>query len=227
MQLLQIRNGALAALALALAACSGNGTVPTSSAGPGGMASSAVNPAKKPTASLCSSLANTWDFQGACKSVNLKSFGGMVQLKRYSGFAVNLAVHGSDATGKVPFLFGNATGAGDITGTFNSVAFPFYGTNCVDVSAAATPCSGTAFAYIEAVNTTQTAVNLTSSPRIVITNQKPYPGTTCTLAVLQSSGAWMITPLTAQAKKHQLMFKSEALPFSLPPGGLYLTIACQ
>jgi hypothetical protein len=181
----------------------------------------------KETGSPCSALADTWDFQGSCKSMNLKPAGGAVELKRYSGVAVNLAFHKSDATRKVPFLFGDATGVGDIAGALNGAPFPVYGASCVNTSAQVTPCTGTAFVYVEAVNTTQTTVNLTSSPRIVVTSRQPYPGTACTVAMLQASGAWMITPVTATAKKHALSLKSAAFPISLPPGGFYLTIACQ
>jgi hypothetical protein len=229
MQFSHIRNGTLAALALALAACAGNGAVPAGSAN--GMSPSYAAPLAKPThppkGSACATLANTWDFLGACKSQNLKPSGGVVQLKRYQGVAMNLAFHSTDAKGMVPFLFGDANGNGDITGTYGGNAFPAYGTSCVNLSAQAVPCTGTAFMYAEAVNTTQTTVNLTQTPRIVVTSQKGYPGATCALAVLQSSGAWLVTPVSGAAGKHALAIKSAAFPVALPPGGFYLAITCQ
>ena len=222
MQLSHIR-AALAAGAFALAACAGN-NVPAPSSGSGAIASFDAVAAR--TGAPCSALADTWDFQGACKGMNLKA-AGAVELRRYNGVAVNLAFHESDATGAVPFLFGDASGAGDIDGTLDGAPFPLYGASCVNASLQVTPCTGTAFLYIEAINTTQTAVDLSSSPRIGVTSHKPFPGTACTLAVLQASGAWMITPITATVKKHALRFESTAFPITLPPGGFYVTIACE
>jgi hypothetical protein len=224
MQLSHIR-AVLAAVAFALAACAGNSVTPPS-LGSGAMASFDAATAKKPGA-RCSGLANSWDFQGACKSMNLKAAGGAVELRRYDGIAVNLAFHKSDANGAAPFLFGDASGTGDITGTVDGASFPLYGANCVNATLQVTPCTGAAFVYVEAVNKTQTAVDLASFPRIVVTSHEPFPGTACTLNVLQTSGAWMITPLAATAKKHALIFKSAALRMTLPPGGSYIAIACE
>ena len=227
MQLSSLKIGVAAAFALALAACAGNGAVPSSA--PNGASPFAV-PDKKPTSppvnTPCSNLTGTWDFLGSCKRRSLNSAGGVPELKRYGGIAVNLNC-GTDATGAVPFLFGDATGNGDITGTLNSAPFPVYGTSCVDPSSNPITCTGTAVVYLEAINTTTTAVNLTSSPRIDVTDQHGYPGKSCAVAVLQASGAWMITPITGNAKKHALSIKSLPLAVALPPGGFYLTIACQ
>jgi hypothetical protein len=223
MQLSHLR-AALAAGAFALAACAGN-VVSSPSSGLSAMTPLTATVAKK-TGGACSTLSDTWDFQGACKGMNLKAAGGEVELQRYNGVAVHLAFHKSDTTGAVPFLFGDANGTGDIAGTFDGAPFPVYGASCVNASLRATTCNGTAFVYVEAVNTTQTKVDLTSSPRIVVTSHKPFPGTACTMAVLQTSGAWMITSLTATAKKHVLTFQPAAFPMSLPPGGFYITIAC-
>jgi len=234
MRLSTIKSGAVAAVAaIALAACSGQGSVPSagsSGVSPDRVSASAIH--HPMTATACNSITGLWEFQGSCVETTVKPTGRTFKLTYYRGLIVTVAIFKNDATAPVPFIFGDAIGDGDITGTVSGNPFPAYGfIPCVSASTEKpVACTGTAFVYLEAINaSTSTTVTFNGTPRITVVNSGSYPGATCTLNILDkgSDGPfWLITPIQAAANGGFLQFKSAPITTPIAPGPFYIGLTC-
>jgi len=159
--------------------------------------------------------------------------GTTVALASYHGIALTMVWVPPMPQQPNSFVTGDATGNGDITGTFQGSRFPYYGSvNCIDALYHPITCPGKAFLYTIAVNTTSFGIGFHTTPKIEITNTRAYPGTKCRIANLvrvKKKYLWQLirmayaTPagrtLTIRHTTNQLTFSS---------GGVYFfSYVCQ
>ena len=224
MRFSMIRTGIVAvAASLALAACGGHGLVPSQSAGGDAFAPSA---AMAPAAASPCQIPKLWYFMGGCKAGFLTSAGGKFALPKYKGITWTTTLGKNSAKGKVPFVMGDATGAGDITS--GPGKFPIYG---VKTCLAPSKCPGSALVYFEAVNDSKAAITFNSPSQLVVAAAK-FPGKSCFPAILRKSGAsfkWQpFSILTGSPKGGKLTLNIPVNPaFMLPKGPLYVALVCQ
>jgi hypothetical protein len=213
------------AAAVAFAACGGHGLTPSTSI-PGGAAPDAIGGMTPLKATGPCGLQQTkgWIFGGSCFSVALKPAGGSGKLAAYKGLTIAAVLKSNNAKAGTIVIFRDATGKGDITPIKPSKAFPLYGKKtCEKVKGAS--CPGTAFAYIEGVNTGK-AFNLNFSPGITVTNTGKYPGKSCGLAELVASG-WDLTPLHGTVSGKKLAYPSLPATLAIPSGAFFIVLACS
>ena len=227
MQNFTLRCSATALVAgMALSACSGGAMAPS---GAGALPNTMPivmarhTPAPRPGKG-CKATQVGYVFGGQCATAQITSTGGNAMLKAYNGYTVKGAFGANDEATKAVFIVRDATGNGDISGTFNSAAWPAF------------TGSGTAFLYLAVTNTSSSTVTFQATPKIVITNIKHggFPGTSCTLYALTASG-WldtgvMGTPQSAGKKgRSRVTFPATTLSTAIPfaAGPTYFGFACQ
>jgi uncharacterized low-complexity protein len=218
MKSLALRSGGAAlAAALAFSACAGGSMTPA----PGGFS---ANTLRSPLAkNACGAAQVGYVFGGRCGSAQIKSHGGRGGIPPYLGYSARIAFGANTGiTKKAVFVMRDATGNGDISGTLNGNAWPAF------------TGSGTAFLYLAVNNTSASTVSFQKTPAIVVTNIKKtgFPGTTCALYALTSTG-WVATGVTGtptgKKGRTRLTFAATQLSaaVSSPPGPSYFGLACQ
>jgi len=219
----------------ALAACGGRAIVPTQSSAPGMPFTGDLAPrVTNPCATLGSE--GVWHFHGSCLSANVKQSATLFKLKAYRGITQILkypAVSGK-APSKTPLITGEATGHGDITGTFQGTKFPVYGSSsvpCVNQYGSAASCSGKAVLYDLMVNPGTTTVNFVGSPSVALTAGSVLKKKkTCTLNQMVQDGGWAYepTPVTAAVKKGKVVLPTDGLPYHMDSHTVEVfAISCQ
>jgi hypothetical protein len=203
------RIGLAAIVALGIAACSGQSTVP--SAAPQAQSPDAVSLAPQtmhatfgdaisPNAkSPCD--VGIWFFAGSCVAATIKSSPTKVALKPFKTYALSLSFPKSNAK-NASFLLGVGTSSKDITGKFDGVKFPDYGSiPCATAKGKVVKCPGKAFLYLFVANASSGTVTFPSIPGASITTTGTFPGTKSCSAVSihinSTSGkpdAWVLLP---------------------------------
>ena len=184
------RVGIAALVALGLAACSGQSTVP--SGAPQSFAPEAASAQLSTHSSLADALvANAaspcnvgkkfWYFKGTCVDAKIKSSPNKLVLAPYKGLKLTLGFPKSNAA-NAAFLIGDGTSSADITGVFVTktakTKFIDYGTvPCVDAKGNPTKCVGKAFLYVLLANASSSTVNFANLPTATITTSGQFPGT--------------------------------------------------
>jgi hypothetical protein len=184
------RVGTAALVALGLAACSGQSTVP--SAAPQSFAPNtasaqlSMHPAHADAlianaASPCNVGKSFWYFRGTCVEAKIKSSPNKLILAPYKGLKLTLGFPKSDAANAV-FLVGDGTSSADITGQFVTktakTKFIDYGTvPCVNLKGKETKCVGKAFLYVLLANASSSTVDFPNLPTATITTSGQFPGT--------------------------------------------------
>jgi hypothetical protein len=236
MKLMLPRIGVAALVAIALAACSGQSTLP--SAAPQSIAPAvatghlSLNPAGfdalsalSPDAKSPCDIGGFWYFKGSCILTAMPSAAGKIALSAYKGLAVTLAFAKSNGD-NTPFVVDAGTSSKDITGTFQKTKFPDYGSvGCYNpTSGKTTKCVGTGFLYELVANASKTAtVDLKSLPSAAITTTGTFPGTkSCAMNALAftSSGipaGWYVLSSGTKPKGTTLSLPVVKLPFTFKP----------
>jgi hypothetical protein len=224
------RAGVASLVALALAACSGQSVVPSSSSQSMSPDFAASLTMRSPIADTLSadakspcSIKGFWFFGGACVATNLTAKGGSVTLAPFKGVGSVVSFGPNNAPGKVGFLVSDGTSSKDITGTFNSLKFPDFGTvPCVSLAQKIVKCVGTPFFYTFAGNFSKSAVAFAALPGAVITDAK-FPGKTCGQGevAFNSAGqaAWFILPGAVKPKGGKATFPGFKNKFTFNPNG--------
>jgi hypothetical protein len=217
------RTSAIAAVAaLALAACGGHAMVPSQNFSQNPIAGGAF--AVPDAGTPCSTIKGFWQFGGACKAYSLTAAGATYKLPYYKGIALHVTVGKNSATKSIPFLLGDATGKGDITGTYKTKKFPPYSTK----TCAKSPCAGTPMLYFEAFNQTKTSVKVTGDSGLLVLS-KTFPGKSCFPALLGTKGWTPYTIVQASVKNGKVAIKIPGFAgvFNLPAGPAYGVLVCH
>jgi hypothetical protein len=254
MRLSLIRACAFATVAsIALAACAGNNSVPSS---PTAMAPPAA-PESTEAAPLTSAATTNdedaaqpaqgdnmsplavktcatsppqyqWIFDGACDTFTLKSTGGTFTLGEYQSISVKGSIGKNTAKTAAKIVLADATGKGDI-GKFQGKSFPLY------------KGKGTTFVYASAMNQSSQTIKpvvVRNKPVIqyVITDAKGLPGKTCSAAILTHGAggkvSWDPLPSGYPVKGKTVTISLFTVPsgFELPPvkdqTPLYFAVNC-
>jgi hypothetical protein len=182
------RIGVAALVAIGLAACSGQSTVPSAAPqAPGAdMVSTApltthamsFGDAIAPDAKSPCDIATIWYFRGSCVAANIKSSPNKVTLKAYKTYALTINFPKSNANNG-EFILGVGTSSKDITGTLSGDKFPDYGSiPCYTSKGKSAKCAGKAFLYLFFANASTTnTVKFPSLPSETITTTGAFPGT--------------------------------------------------
>lgn len=210
--------------AIALAACSSHGMMPSSS----GLApvSNDIVPLTGSTPCPTSPPQYDWIFKGSCDQFTLTSTGGSFKLATYDNITLTGSIGKNTAKGSVKVILADATDkSGDIE-KYNGKAFPAY------------KAKGTTVLYAVADNqSTQTikpiVVKGKDILKYVLTDKKGFPGKTCAAAVLgqtKNGFQWTGFPETFPVKSDMVTISVLEAPsgFELPPKGygLYFAVNC-
>lgn len=223
--------GIAALVAIGLAACSGQSTVP--SAAPQAFAPEAASAQLSMHSSFADALiANAaspckikgfWYFKGTCVAAKIKSSPGKLTLTAYKGLTLTLGFTKSNAANAV-FLLGEGTSSADITGAFAKTKFPDYGTvPCVTTAGKTAKCIGKAFLYLLVANASTVAVTFQSLPSATITTTGAFPGTKkCGVAGMGFSSTgipagWFLLPANAKPAGTKVAFPAAKGSFSFNP----------
>jgi hypothetical protein len=179
-------------------------------------------------------LPGNWGFGGSCISGRIDPAGSTFSLAAYRGIAVSMSFGANNSGDGVPFIIGNATGDGDISGKLNErIDFPVFGTApCVQADYTATACLGKPLVYILIVNVGNVPVTFRSTPRIVVaTTGRLRNGTRCAIDTMVWSHAsppspvWLLRDKFAIASGGRLDFESRPTSQSYPSGGHFTVFA--
>jgi hypothetical protein len=208
------RIGIAALVALGLAACSGQSTVPSSA--PQAFAPDAVSMAPLTmratfgdtvlpnAASPCN--VGIWYFKASCVAATIKSSPNKVALQAYETYALTLSFPKSNAK-NAEFLLGLGTSSKDISGSFDGAKFPDYGTlPCITLKGKTTKCPGKAFLYLFIANASAGTVTFPSIPGASVTTTGAFPGAKSCSAILMhmnsatkpTPDAWILLPGSAK-----------------------------
>jgi hypothetical protein len=226
------RIGVAALVALGLAACSGQSTVP--SAAPQALSPDAASlrlsmPAVLDDAAIANATSpckvkGFWYFKGTCIASPVKNSAAKVTLDAYKGLGLTLGLSKSNAN-NATFILGEGTSSADITGTFKNTKFPDYGTvPCVTLQGKTAKCIGKAFLYLLVANTSKNTVTFAGLPSATITNTGKFPGTKqCGVAGLgfTSSGVaagWFLLPSNAKPAGNKIAFPAQTSQFTFSAG---------
>jgi hypothetical protein len=216
-----------AGAAIALAACSGGGTVPPSSAAYNPMAlnANALLPlALKKCAT--SPPQYDWIFEGACDEFMLKPTGSPFKLAEYKDITISGKIGENYLKSAEKVAIADATGSGDIK-AYGGITFPKAKIKGKD-----------AFVYAAAINQGKVTVKpkvVQGHPvlQYVITDSKGFGGTECSAAALESKAGkfeWVAFPGAAfKPKGHTLTVSQYTAPAGLvlaPKTPLYVAVAC-
>jgi hypothetical protein len=216
-----------AGAAIALAACSGGGTVPPSSAAYNPMAlnANALLPlALKKCAT--SPPQYDWIFKGACDKFTLKPAGSSFDLGTYKDISLKGMIGKNSLKKSATVALADATDSGDVK-AFDGMAFPKAKIEGKD-----------AFAYAAAINQGTAIIKPIVEPghpvlQYVITDSKGFGGTSCKAAALESKAgkfSWAVFPGSAfKPKGHTLTVSQYTAPAGLvlaPKTPLYVAVAC-
>jgi hypothetical protein len=233
MRLPAISAGAVAVLALALAACAGRGIVPSSPMGQtpansyGNASQVADSMSVSPDATCATSPPQyDWIFKGSCQVFTLKPTGSSFSLSAYQTYTVKGSIGKNTTKGTAKVALVDAVNKnGDIL-KWKGKAFPAYHAN------------GTTIIYASAINQSTQIIKpvpVHGKPvlQYVISSTNDLPGKTCGAAVLaqQKNGQlkWTSLPATGQVKGKSVTISQYEVPqgFELPPKSpLYFAVNC-
>jgi hypothetical protein len=217
--------------ALALAACSSHGMVPSSSGAfapaPGNTVSNEATLDAKKHATTCATSPPQyqWIFKGSCDPFTLKDTGGSFSLAKYENITLTGSIGKNTVKGSATIALADAIDKGDIT-KYTGKAFPAY------------KAAGTTVVYAVANNeSTQTikaiAVKNKTVLQYTVTDAKGLPGNTCGAALLGETKQglkWTSFPGTGTVKNDSVTISVYEAPsgFELPPKGtaLYFAFNC-
>ncbi|MBV8489905.1 MAG: hypothetical protein JO199_05180 [Candidatus Eremiobacteraeota bacterium] len=224
MRFSMIRTGVVAiAASIALAACGGHGLVPAQSGGTGYAPTNVSIPMSK---SPCD-VTGLWYFMGSCLPGVVKPAGGTYKLPAYQGITVQIQLGSNTApSAGTKFLFADATGKNDITGTYGGHKFPPYSEKtCASHNA----CPGASAVYLEAINGQKSSTPITFHSTTTLTvDEKTFPGKSCSPGLLGQTGWSYFPEVTGNPKAGKLVLKIQANPlFKLPKGPAYISIVCK
>jgi hypothetical protein len=217
-----------AAAAIALAACSGGGTVPASSAAYNPMALNNANAFLPFALKKCdtSPPQYDWIFEGACDKFTLKPAGSSFTLGTYKDISIKGMIGKNNLKKDATVALADATDSGDIK-AYRGIAFPKAKIEGKD-----------AFAYAAAVNQGTSIIKPIVQQghpvlQYVLTDSKGFGGSSCRAAALESKGAkfeWVVFPGAAfKPKGHTLTVSQYTAPAGLelaPKTPLYIAVAC-
>jgi hypothetical protein len=182
MKIDNVRRLAGLVFACALSACAGsssadNATNSAANAATTADAAPAATAAPQSASSASDSsnpchLPGLWAFAGACTAGVLTAAGGTFVLPSYRNLAAVMDYGKNDASRRVAFVVGDATGAGDVTGLLNgALPFPLYGSvPCLSPRDAPVVCDGEAMLYLLVINVSDIPVRFASTPQIQVSN---------------------------------------------------------
>jgi hypothetical protein len=167
-------------------------------------------------------IAGYYTFHGQCASGSLPRSGKTYRLKAYRGFTVTFSLPKNNAAPGTSIVLADATGKGDITGTYDKHKFPLYPSPC-----AASSCPGKAFLYLELDLRAKSALHATTNGTAAITSVNGYPGTKCSFAGLEKRTrfGWVpfnVPPVTPRGKKLQFSLDLNGTP----PGPAAVAVTC-
>jgi hypothetical protein len=158
--------------------------------------------------------------------------GTTVALAAYHGIALTMLWPPPNPPLSNTFVSGDATGNGDITGAYHGSRFPKYGSvKCIDPFFHPITCPGKAFLYSFTLNATSFEIGFHTSPKMKITNTRPYPGTKCIIANLEHLKTWVWQILNmpyAEPVGGRLSIRSgPPLTFSGSGGAYFFAYVCK
>jgi hypothetical protein len=161
----------------------------------------------------------------------MKKKGTSVTLAAYQGITLKMQWAAPHPPLSNTFISGDATGNGDITGTYHGRVFPKYGSiKCIDPFFHRIACPGKVFLYTVTANATSFEIGFSSSPKWVITNKRAYPGTKCIIASLEHVKTWvwqlLNVPYSTPVSGTLAIRRGPALTFS-SGGGYYFAFVCK
>lgn len=214
----------LTGAAIALAACSSHGMVPSSSA-----LAPASGDAMAPLASSACATSPpqyVWILKGSCDQFTLKNTGGSFSLAAYDNITLTGSIGKNTVKGSAKIALSDATDKNGDIEKYKGQSFPAY------------KAEGTTVIYAAANNeSTQTIKPVTQKGKTVlqyvITDSKGLPGNTCGAAVLGQTKQglkWTSFPGTGTVKGKSVTISVFEAPsgFELPPAGtpLYFAVNC-
>lgn len=208
------------ALTLLVAAC-GAAQPPAGARG----AQSALRPATSPC-----DVSNEWYFHGACIQHVLPASGYTFKLAKYRGYVLAIAIAKNNGNGTAKVTGSDATGKGDIGGTYKGAKFPLYGSTC-HYNGKREKCPGKAFLYLHVTSDNAKEITLDGVPSATLTSEGGYSGTKCFPADLYGNTQWV--PQLSLAKAPQgdslslMLGKSSGKQFIPPHADLVLAFACE
>lgn len=161
-----------------------------------------------------------WIFKGACTHFTLKPTGGKFTLQTYQNISVTGSIGYNTGKGATVYL-ADAKANGDVI-PYKGKSFPKY------------KARGTVVLYAVADNQTTQAIQPLAHKGVpviqyVLTDQKGFPGKTCSAAIY-SNGGWTALPSSFPVKGHTVTISQYTAPkgLELPPKGtgLYFAINC-
>ena len=234
--------------AIALAACSGHGVVPSQGVAPnsGFAPSNAFSPAMGSDATSPCDIAGLYYFHGSCRPFKLSMTSNTTvqlgQFGAYKGIKITTTFGAFENPPKnvptIDAIMADAIGKGDITGTVKGKSFPLYGAgkDCVNSQGKAETCPGKPFVYAELINTSKYTLKPKLTPKFVISDTNGFPGKhLCFPAILTQAGPHTVggwapnTTLGGQPHGTTLTINSQANPGQLyyPPGQFIVAGACE
>jgi hypothetical protein len=172
-------------------------------------------------------IPNAWYFRGSCRQFKLRPKGDTKTLGPYHGLTfiqhfTHIGAHPNDAT----FVIGMGTNKADITGTFDGLSFPFYGSKawCVDMGFNTVACPGTAVLYSLMLNASKSwDVGLDATPRVRISKTGAFPGAKCEEIWLIYNSAkkrygWQLLSIYGKPRDGAVTFQASTAGIGLPPG---------
>jgi hypothetical protein len=227
------RIGVAALVALGLAACSAQSTVPSAapqafapdlvSMAPLTMHAASFGDAVSPDAkSPCNLGSSIWYFKGSCVLAAIKSAPNSVSLKAYKTYALTLSFAKSNSNNS-QFILGEGTSSKDITGSFAGEKFPTYGSvPCYTIKGKVATCTGKAFLYVFVANAGANTVTFPGVPGASVTTTGAFPGTKSCSAVQIANDktgkpvGWYLLPGSVKPTATKVSVKGFKGAFSFP-----------
>lgn len=223
------------AAAIAFAACSSHGVVPSSTAfnpmaSSGAASNGAMLPFAEPALTTCATSPPQylWIFKGACNKFVLKPTGSTFKLAKYNDISVTGKIGKNTVHGSAVIYLADAIGKGDVK-SYKGAPFPKYSVHGID-----------AFVYASAVNQSNQVIKPITQPgkpvlQYVITDTKGFSGKNCDGAALERSHAgkfgWVNFPgAIFHPVGHTLTVSQYTAPAGLelaPKTPLYVAVFCH
>lgn len=179
-------------------------------------------------------MKNGWVFGGPCLRGGLTAGGGRFALLEYRGVSVTIGFTANDAPEAVPFVVGDATGDGDITGLLDGrLAFPRYGTTpCLSAPGRTARCEGEAVVYLLIINEGTVAVQTYGAPEIDVRSLgRFHPGGSCSVDSMvltdraRFTVAWIAHRATTIVSANMVHFDPEPVRQDYPVAGAFSVFA--
>jgi len=181
----------------------------------------------------CGAVHGVWHFGGSCAQVALTRRGAKIALPAYRGYTTTLTIGKNHVRGSAAIIVAEATGNGDVHGSFEGVPLlPYANRNCVTDAARRQRqqrCPGKAFLYVQILNVSENGdITLAATPAIAVSSTVGFPGRgRCFPAALNNNGWVPAIPYGAKPTGTTLMVASHSDHFDLEQGPTVLALACQ